>query len=635
MNSILDLVKYLVYGMIVYILFTYVPQVKLPLSDVMVITIVIMMTYIFLDLLAPHKNIENLDPDFYDQVKQYAEEKEIPLPDDPLFTELSNKESIGLGDENDNVNNNDSYLISTNEDSPDKSLKVARILVDSGISSDEIGNLLETCKVDKNGCYNKINTMKNDEIITVEEFNDLVDILIGLKSEFEDLVNLLDLEDSQKDELIKLCKFNKKDCQTSINLLDNITDEQKIELLTELDNLYSPEYLLDNSILPENIKNEIKELCTEDKDKCKEKINSLDILNEDQKSTLINAFLLKSENIKTIVKNKDPKFLLLKKTLKEADSDLNNEVLENVFDLCNENEEKCINKFNELVLSGQLNTNEKILLNLFFGLNGYVNLFNILKEKKLSVLDIIELSYVSQQDIPLSLCGSVLKKFIYKGKISEEDSEEILDKLRKLNQGKNVRSSEVVNQLVENDDLTILEATTIHKTCSLKNSLSCANFLKQSFKFGNLTETQIKQILISYNKYDSTQLDSKSFGSISNESELGSRNTSQNLSALKNAFGDSEMKYTQLDPRMHKPLGEHTKDFGNKFEYGYSYLNTDKWTVPMYRPPVCKTDNDCKVCPSATSGYPVDLKEWNKSTKIMPPDNISLEYINKLNQQDN
>ena len=91
------------------------------------------------------------------------------------------------------------------------------------------------------------------------------------------------------------------------------------------------------------------------------------------------------------------------------------------------------------------------------------------------------------------------------------------------------------------------------------------------------------------------------------------------------------MKYSQLDPKLHKPLGEFTKDFNNKFEYGYAYLNTDKWSVPMYRPPVCKTDENCKVCSSATKGYPVDVKEWNNSTKIMPPDNINTEYIAKLN----
>lgn len=105
-----------------------------------------------------------------------------------------------------------------------------------------------------------------------------------------------------------------------------------------------------------------------------------------------------------------------------------------------------------------------------------------------------------------------------------------------------------------------------------------------------------------------------------------------NLASLKELKQESDMKYSQLDPELHKPLGEFTKDFNNKFEYGYSYLNTDKWSVPMYRPPVCKTDESCKVCSSATKGYPVDVKEWNSSTKVMPPDNINVEYISKLNR---
>ena len=66
MNDFLDLIKYLVYGMIIYILFSYVPQNKLPLTDVLVITIVIMMTYMLLDFIAPYNNIENLDPDYID-----------------------------------------------------------------------------------------------------------------------------------------------------------------------------------------------------------------------------------------------------------------------------------------------------------------------------------------------------------------------------------------------------------------------------------------------------------------------------------------------------------------------------------------------------------------------------------------
>ena len=50
-------------------------------------------------------------------------------------------------------------------------------------------------------------------------------------------------------------------------------------------------------------------------------------------------------------------------------------------------------------------------------------------------------------------------------------------------------------------------------------------------------------------------------------------NKADNLISLKDAYGSSDMKYSQLDPEMHKPLGEFTSDFSNSFEYGYSYLN--------------------------------------------------------------
>ena len=52
----------------------------------------------------------------------------------------------------------------------------------------------------------------------------------------------------------------------------------------------------------------------------------------------------------------------------------------------------------------------------------------------------------------------------------------------------------------------------------------------------------------------------------------------------------------------------------------------------MYKPPLCKTDDNCKVCSTTTTGYPVNVLEWNRSRKIMPADNINVDYINKLNQ---
>ena len=93
----------------------------------------------------------------------------------------------------------------------------------------------------------------------------------------------------------------------------------------------------------------------------------------------------------------------------------------------------------------------------------------------------------------------------------------------------------------------------------------------------------------------------------------------------------NELKYTELDPRMHKPLGEYDNTVSNKFEYGYAYLNTDKWTVPMRRPPVCiPPENPCPVCPVMTSGYPVYLKEFNSALRVTPADNINVKYIEEV-----
>lgn len=94
---------------------------------------------------------------------------------------------------------------------------------------------------------------------------------------------------------------------------------------------------------------------------------------------------------------------------------------------------------------------------------------------------------------------------------------------------------------------------------------------------------------------------------------------------------ESDMKYSQLSPCMYTPLGKYDSTMSNSFEYGYAYLNTNKWRVPMPAPPVCKTSTSCAVCPTNTSGYPVDVKEWNNASKIMPPDNINIEYLKKLN----
>jgi hypothetical protein len=74
------------------------------------------------------------------------------------------------------------------------------------------------------------------------------------------------------------------------------------------------------------------------------------------------------------------------------------------------------------------------------------------------------------------------------------------------------------------------------------------------------------------------------------------------------------------------PLGQYTADFNNKFINGNDYLNTDKWKVPVYEPPLCKLDQ-CDEC-NNDNDYPLSVSKWNDSRKILQRDNINIDYIN-------
>lgn len=63
------------------------------------------------------------------------------------------------------------------------------------------------------------------------------------------------------------------------------------------------------------------------------------------------------------------------------------------------------------------------------------------------------------------------------------------------------------------------------------------------------------------------------------------------------------------------------------FEYGYSFLPPKNWYPVPPHPPVCVTEKKCPVCPVYTNGSNVDLKEWDASRRISPPDQTTAKYI--------
>ena len=73
------------------------------------------------------------------------------------------------------------------------------------------------------------------------------------------------------------------------------------------------------------------------------------------------------------------------------------------------------------------------------------------------------------------------------------------------------------------------------------------------------------------------------------------------------------MKYSDLPADYYKPLGD---KIANQWDNEFTILNTDKWQVPHSRPPVCISNGPCKVCPSDTVRYPVNLKDWDDSRVV-------------------
>jgi len=68
------------------------------------------------------------------------------------------------------------------------------------------------------------------------------------------------------------------------------------------------------------------------------------------------------------------------------------------------------------------------------------------------------------------------------------------------------------------------------------------------------------------------------------------------------------------------------------FESGYSMIPPKDWYPVPPHPPVCVAEKVCPVCPVYTNGTNLDLKEWNDSRRITPPDNINVQAIReKLN----
>lgn len=94
-------------------------------------------------------------------------------------------------------------------------------------------------------------------------------------------------------------------------------------------------------------------------------------------------------------------------------------------------------------------------------------------------------------------------------------------------------------------------------------------------------------------------------------------------------YGD--MKYHQGNPDDFQPVIKREDDEWDPT--GYSIVNPKLWRPvdPTIRD--IYQENKCPVCPSMTTGYPVNVMEFDESRYVIGSDNISLDYIKELNRK--
>jgi len=126
---------------------------------------------------------------------------------------------------------------------------------------------------------------------------------------------------------------------------------------------------------------------------------------------------------------------------------------------------------------------------------------------------------------------------------------------------------------------------------------------------GALTDEEYEQMKT---KLDSNVLTLDDAISALEKLKRASKNIKKTVSGQKDKWW-SDMNKSELPMEMYIPKGE---QIDNKWSNEFTILNTDKWTVPMPRPPVCIDSSPKDIMPMGTSGYPMSLKYYDAARYV-------------------
>jgi hypothetical protein len=118
--------------------------------------------------------------------------------------------------------------------------------------------------------------------------------------------------------------------------------------------------------------------------------------------------------------------------------------------------------------------------------------------------------------------------------------------------------------------------------------------------------------------YDKKMIDYNDVNNIKTQYNKGLISLEDIINVLEQIKDNGNVKelntiYNQTYNNFMKPIGD---KISNAWANDYTILNTDHWAVPMKRPPVCVTNSPCKVCPTDSSNYPVNLLHWDNARNI-------------------
>ena len=314
---------------------------------------------------------------------------------------------------------------------------------------------------------------------------------------------------------------------------------------------------------------------------------------------------------------------------------LKSKLLSNEIDLLEKNcidEKKCLNIIDQLLLNNKINEKEKILLKINYGIKYFKNLKSFYQQDRLNDDILIEISNMIDTKSNI-LVDELLNYYINNNLISNLDKTNIMNNLD-LNQDHTLGRSYLINLFtkINNNDISKIDIA-----CSSDSIDKCSILLNKLKNKNQITEKIYNEILKLYNKpgFIDVSLENNTFAKLDNNKIItntkeivknNDKNKNVNVKIKKSNKFDKESDINYSIYKNITPLGENNETFNNKFINGNDYLNTDKWKIPVYEPPLCKLDQ-CNEC-NDDIDYPLNVSHWDKSRKILQRDNINIDYIN-------